>query len=132
MTGKIKSRAYKAKSRVKQPSYWAIVVVIMIFLLVGVIVKGVFFSRQVLRNDSVTYEIASKEDKSLEPQVLVVASNFTCACGGCGELPLIECQCTMPRGALEEKEFIRNKLTEGLSVGQVIRLVDEVYGNKIA
>jgi hypothetical protein len=37
----------------------------------------------------------------------------------------------MPRGALEEKVFIRAKLEEGLSVESVIRLVDELYGHRI-
>jgi hypothetical protein len=34
----------------------------------------------------------------------------------------------MPRGAKEEKQFIRNKLREGFTVEQVIQLSDQKYG----
>ncbi|HYR02998.1 MAG TPA: hypothetical protein VES58_06605, partial [Syntrophobacteria bacterium] len=64
----------------------------------------------------------------LENDVSQVASKFKCACGGCGELPLAECVCSMPRGAVEEKGFIRAQLNAGLSVPQVIELVDKKYG----
>ena len=67
----------------------------------------------------------------MENQVLQVAVNFKCACGGCGELPLAECQCDMSRGAVEEKSFIRTKLAEGNSVPEVIELVDQEYGHRV-
>lgn len=132
MAGKKKRRAHKKKSKEAGPSYWMIVSVIAIFLLGGLIVKAILSTSKAPRNEGLTYHMPPKEDISLEPEVLVVASNFKCACGGCGELLLIECECTMPRGAVEEKEFIRKKLKEGLSVDQVIGLVDEVYGHRIA
>ncbi len=50
--------------------------------------------------------------------------------GGCGELPLDECTCDMPRGAVEEKNFIRTKLGEGLTTDAVIKLVNERYGHR--
>jgi cytochrome c-type biogenesis protein CcmH/NrfF len=68
---------------------------------------------------------------SIEDQVRQVAVNFKCACGGCGELPLAECQCDMPKGAVEEKSFIRAKLAEGYTVPQVIELVDKKYGLRV-
>ena len=70
-------------------------------------------------------------DGSVEKQVQRVASEFKCACGGCGELPLIICDCDMPKGAVEEKAFIRKMLQEGFSTDRVIQLVDEKYGHKI-
>lgn len=66
-----------------------------------------------------------------EAQVIAVAENFKCACGGCGELPLATCECDMPKGAMEEKNFIRQKLAEGLTVEQVIELVDKKYGHRV-
>ena len=63
-------------------------------------------------------------------QVAAVAKNFACACEGCGELPLAECNCDMPRGAVEEKKFIREKLAEGNTVEQVIVLLDKKYGHR--
>jgi cytochrome c-type biogenesis protein CcmH/NrfF len=68
---------------------------------------------------------------SEEDQVRQVAVNFKCACGGCGELPLAECQCDMPKGAVEEKSFIRTKLAEGNTVPEVIELVDQEYGHRV-
>jgi hypothetical protein len=38
----------------------------------------------------------------------------------------------MPRGAKEEKDFIRDKLRQGLTVDQVVDLVDNEYGHKIS
>jgi hypothetical protein len=66
-----------------------------------------------------------------EAQVIAVAKNFKCACGGCGELPLETCTCDMPKGAVEEKAFIREKLAEGLTVEQVIELLDKKYGHRV-
>ncbi|MBW2623005.1 MAG: hypothetical protein JRD68_08890, partial [Deltaproteobacteria bacterium] len=60
--------------------------------------------------------------------VLQVASQFRCACGGCGELPLDECRCDMPGGAKEEKTLMRDKLLAGLNVDQVADLVDKKFG----
>jgi hypothetical protein len=37
----------------------------------------------------------------------------------------------MPRGAIEEKNFIRNKLQQGLTVEQVVILVEKEYGHRI-
>jgi hypothetical protein len=37
----------------------------------------------------------------------------------------------MPRGAVEEKRFIRNQLRLGMTVDQVIELTDRKYGHRI-
>jgi hypothetical protein len=38
----------------------------------------------------------------------------------------------MPKGAVEEKAFIRKMLQEGFSVDRAIQLVNEKYGHKIS
>ena len=63
--------------------------------------------------------------------MIAVAKNFKCACEGCGEDSLETCTCDMPRGAVEEKNFIREKLSEGFTVEQVIELVDKKYGHRV-
>jgi len=68
----------------------------------------------------------------VDSQIKLVAANFRCACGGCGELFLVDCTCDMPRGAVEEKNFIRDRLQQGLTVDQVINMVDQEYGHKIS
>jgi len=37
----------------------------------------------------------------------------------------------MPRGAVEEKRFIREKLQQGLAVEQVVNMVEKEYGHRI-
>jgi hypothetical protein len=64
--------------------------------------------------------------------VQLVVSEFRCACGGCGELPLLDCNCDMPRGALEEKRYIRSKLQEGVPVDRVIQMVEGLYGHRMS
>ena len=83
-------------------------------------------------NVSANLQSTSINKAALESQIKLVAANFRCACGGCGELFLVDCTCDMPRGAKEEKDFIRNKLRQGLTVDQVIDLVDNEYGHKIS
>ena len=38
----------------------------------------------------------------------------------------------MPRGAKEEKDFIRRNLQQGLSVDQLAHLVEKEYGHRIS
>ena len=135
----------------KESNFWKITTVIAIILLAGVTAKTMFtggqststitpyqatssqpISIQPITGQSVTVQAAtSTASNSIEDQVRQVAVNFKCACGGCGELPLDECQCDMPKGAVEEKAFIRAKLMEGYTVPQVIELVDEKYGLRV-
>ena len=104
----------------------------MIFF-IGTFVKlGTTFFKEESRSrlSSSTVPI-SRSVKVDEAQVMAVAKNFKCACGGCGEDPLETCTCDMPKGAVEEKNFIREKLSEGLTVEQVIELLDKEYGHRV-
>ncbi len=114
-----------------QPNYWMIVALIVIFFSGGIMIKAFYLpsSGNVPRVSNVS--TGSNYNSAIEGQVGLVAANFRCACGGCGELFLVDCTCDMPRGAVEEKEFIRNELRKGLSVDQVIQLVDKQYGHRI-
>jgi len=114
----------------REPSYWKIVAIVAIVFSAGLLVKVVFFSTPLPTGSKQTYESASPGNRTIDLRVQQVASNFKCACGGCGELPLDECTCDMPRGAVEEKNFIRTKLSEGLTVDAVITLVNERYGHR--
>ena len=114
-----------------QPSYWMIAAVIFFFFSVGLVVKMAFSPVPVSGIGSGNYQSYSNGNAALESQVRLVATNFRCACGGCGELFLIDCTCDMPRGAIEEKNFIRNKLQQGLTVEQVVILVEKEYGHRI-
>jgi hypothetical protein len=135
----------------QQSDFWKITAIVAIILLVGVTAKTMFSGGQ--RTSTITsiqatssqpipiqpatgqspavQAATSLEANSVEDQVRQVAVNFKCACGGCGELPLAECQCDMPKGAVEEKSFIRTKLAEGYTVPQVIELVDKEYGHRV-
>ena len=135
----------------QQSNFWMITAIVSTVLLVGVTAKTIFSPTQSRRSiapiqatssqpipiqpvtgQSPAVQAASSLDSNtLEGQIRQVALNFKCACGGCGELPLAECQCDMPRGAVEEKRFIRTKLNEGFTVPQVIELVDKEYGLRV-
>jgi len=135
----------------KETNFWKITTVIAIILLAGVSAKTMYspsqntrsiaplqatssqpISIQPITGQSPAVQAAtSTATNSIEDEVRKVAVNFKCACGGCGELPLAECQCDMPKGAVEEKRFIRTKLNEGLTVPQVIELVDKKYGLRV-
>ena len=124
----------------KEPNFWKIAAIVALILLAGVTAKDLYTPNQskapgTAIQPTTAQPIAiqpatSQASNSVEHQVLQVAANFKCACGGCGELPLAECQCDMPRGAVEEKSFIRTKLNEGYSVPQVVELLEKKYGHR--
>jgi len=122
----------KAKPAGWQPSYWMIVAFIAIFFAGGVMIKILFLPTASLTTSASNDKPASGANSEIVGQVQLVAANFRCACGGCGELFLIDCTCDMPRGAKEEKDFIRRNLQQGLSVDEVITLVEKEYGHRIS
>jgi uncharacterized membrane protein YvbJ len=117
------------------PSYKMIAVVVGMIFLIGILVKvGITFFKAGSPSNKLTSAVVQplpSVTKVDETQVIAVARNFKCACGGCGELPLATCECDMPKGAIEEKNFIRGKLTEGFTVEQVIGLLDKNYGHRV-
>lgn len=127
-------------TRKPEPSYWRVVAIIAIIFSVGLTVKAVFFPPRVsVINPGIasspgperaSQPVAQTNDP-IDSQVKLVAAYFRCACGGCGELFLVDCTCDMPRGAKEEKTYIREQLEKGLTVDQVVQLVDQKYGHKI-
>jgi len=149
MAKKKKTRSQQTRQQPvqqKQTNYWMITTIVAVVLLVGVSAKTMFSPRENTRSiipiQSTTGQPITIQPKTVVPtattlvtnsaedQVRQVAVNFKCACGGCGELPLAECQCDMPKGAVEEKNFIRTKLAEGYTVPEVIELLDQEYGHR--
>jgi hypothetical protein len=114
-----------------QPAYWMIVALIAIFLAGGVMVKAFLSPVPQIGGGAPDGQYASGKNAALESQVRLVAANFKCACGGCGELFLVDCTCDMPRGAKEEKDFIRENLMQGLNIDEVIVRVEKKYGHRI-
>ena len=115
-----------------QPSYWMIVAFIAIFFAGGVMLKALFLPLSPVSTSVSNSQPVSGANPNLAGQVQLVAANFRCACGGCGELFLIDCTCDMPKGAKEEKDFIRKNLQQGLDVDAVITLVEKEYGHRIS
>jgi len=115
------------------PSYKTIALVIGIIILAGISVKvGINFSKRGSLPNLTSEPVQTSTSVNVdEAKVIAVAKNFKCACGGCGELPLATCQCEMPRGAVEEKRFIREKLADGFTVEQVIEQLDKMYGHRV-
>jgi len=115
----------------RKPNYWIIVAVVAIVISAGLVLKVMSSPPERISSQVQAYRSWPAVYGVLKDQVQRVASEFKCACGGCGELPLIICDCDMPKGAVEEKAFIRKMLEEGFPVDRVIQLVDEKYGHKI-
>ena len=131
----------------KQTNIWMITTIVAVVLLVGISAKNMFSPREnsraitpiqsapgqpiTIQPKAVLPTATTVATDAVENQVFQVAVNFKCACGGCGELPLAECQCDMPKGAVEEKGFIRSKLAEGRTIPEVIELVDQKYGHRV-
>ena len=136
MAQRIKKRRPVSQTKISrggwQPSYWMIVAFIAIFFAGGVMLKALFSPPAPISRGVSNYQPVSGANSNLTGQVQLVAANFKCACGGCGELFLIDCTCDMPRGAKEEKDFIRKNLQQGLSVDEVITLVEKEYGHRIS
>ncbi len=125
------SRARASRSS-WQPSYWTIAAMIVIFFSGGFLVKALLSPGPRLSTGVSNDRPVAAVNPNIAGQVQLVAANFKCACGGCGELFLVDCTCEMPRGAKEEKDFIRRKLQQGLSLDEVITLVDKEYGHRIS
>ena len=116
------------------PSHRTIALVIGMIFLAGLSVKlGITLSKgeSPSKLNSALGQASTSALSVDESQVIEVAKIFKCACGGCGELPLATCQCEMPKGSVEEKRFIREKLAEGFAVEQVIELLDKKYGHRV-
>jgi cytochrome c-type biogenesis protein CcmH/NrfF len=122
----------KARPAGWQPSYWMIVALVAIFFAGGVMLKAIFSPAPRISTSAPNYQPATEANSELAGQVRLVAANFRCACGQCGELFLIDCTCDMSRGAKEEKDFIRRKLQQGMSIDEVITLVEKEYGHRIS
>lgn len=130
LTEKEMSGKRKPGTGSSEPAYWKAAVLVGIIISAGLVMKTMFSSGPIPGETSDDYQQVSRTSKSIEKDVLRVASNFRCACGGCGELPLDTCECDMSRGAVEEKAFIRKHLRKGLPVERVIKLLDREYGHK--
>lgn len=125
-----KSKKYIKKNSTN-PSFQTIFIYIALFLIAIFLVKQIMTvskKENPSRLSSTSFSSRIPQSGVDEADVFAVAKNFICACGGCGEQPLETCQCDMPKGSVEEKNFIRKNLAQGLTVDQVIELVDEKYG----
>ena len=121
-----------AEKQLKKSPYKKIALIIGLVFLAGLsfqLAKMYLGSEKSLESSSLP-AISASADRVSAAQITAVAKNFACACEGCGELPLAQCNCDMPRGALEEKKFIREKLAEGNTVERVIDLLERQYGHR--
>lgn len=91
------------------PSYKTIALVIGMVFLIGIFAKiGTTLFKGGSSSKLTSAPVRTSTSINVnEAQVLAVAKNFKCACGGCGKLPLATCNCDMPKGSVEEKNFIR-------------------------
>ena len=74
--------------------------------------------------------VAPASNQAWTAEVQSIAANFNCPCGECGITPLDSCTCDAPSGAVEVKSYISELLDQGLSKFEVVKLVEEQYGNR--
>lgn len=113
------------------PSFQTMLICIALFLIAIFLVKQIITvskKENPSRLSTTSLSSSTSNNGVDEASVFAVAKNFICACGKCGEQPLETCTCDMPKGSVEEKNFIRKNLAQGLTVDQVIELVDKKYG----
>lgn len=107
-------------------------VVIVVVVIAGVLIWILSLSPSSGNRSSESRDVnivpASKQAWTAEVQA--IATNFNCPCGECGITPLDECTCDAPRGAVEVKSYISELLDQGLSKFEVVKLVEEQYGNR--
>jgi hypothetical protein len=113
----------------KESNFWKITAIIAIILLAGVTAKTMFPGGQ--STTTITpIQATSAQPIPIQPitgQSPAVQKATSTATNSIED----QCQCDMPKGAVEEKRFIRTKLTEGYTVPQVIELVDKKYGFRV-
>ena len=119
----------KAHSKKTDGLTWKIVSVFAVIISAGLIASLVIPQNLAPQKRTTEPSVSKQTSASFDARVQLVASRFRCACGGCGELQLAECTCDMPRGAVEEKRFIRDQLNKGLTIDQVVKLVNDKYGH---
>ena len=73
--------------------------------------------------------LAARQDT--DRKVKQIASKFNCICDMKCSLRLDECKCSIPGGAKEKKEFIRNHLKKGMNASDVTVILNEKYGGLI-
>jgi len=127
---KKKSKRNVPARRNAKPFYIKIVALAASLFAVGLFLFGTLYRGGAPAVTAGSYRRAAAATGN-EGEVQLVVSNFGCACGEC-DLPLAECTCDKPRGASEQKDYIRNKLREGMTAEQVAQAVDEFYGHRRA
>lgn len=69
------------------------------------------------------------ENRSLDPKIEIrvkeIASKFACSCGTCNELPLDTCSCAK---AVEERQYIRDRIQSGETNDQIVQAINSTYG----
>lgn len=99
----------------------------VIFIGIGIILGYSIFK---FTSTSQPNSVSSSFQKTLPVQsaaVLDIAREFMCPCGSCND-SLDDCTCDMPRGAVEVKSFIAQKLQENHKRAHIIEMVQEKYG----
>jgi hypothetical protein len=105
-------------------------VIIVLVVIAGILITILSLAPGSRSTGSKGVSVVSGQSDNWEAEVLGIAANFNCPCGECGITPLDTCTCDAPRGAIEVKTYIRELLGQGLSKFDVVRLVEEEYGNR--
>jgi hypothetical protein len=122
-------RGSAKKSKKKTVMSYAPVIIVLV-VIAGILITIMSLNPGSSNTGSRKVNIVSGQNDNWEAEVLGIAANFNCPCGECGITPLDTCTCDSPRGAIEVKTYIQDLLGQGLSKYDIVRLVEEEYGNR--
>jgi len=110
------------KTMMDKPFYYVLGIVGLAMVLV--------FTREVIQSARTPERARVTEQKTnnpaVESAVLAVASKFVCSCGTCGEIPLESCTCET---AIEERQFVRDRIVSGQDLNVVTAALALTYGS---
>ncbi len=120
-----RTRAETESARSQLPLGWAIAL-LGVGIVIGIAV--VKFGGDASEAPPVVAPLSSTDALGWHsPAVQDIAREFQCFCGTC-EDRLDVCDCDHPKGAVEVKSFIAQKLREGHKKPHIVEMVQEAYG----
>ncbi|NOX36771.1 MAG: zinc-ribbon domain-containing protein [Calditrichaeota bacterium] len=124
-----KNRGKRSKGR-EQPVHSSRTFLLTLAAIVGLFFVAILLVKQsdqtnYSRNASSPVVNPTVADPATEALVVAVAEKFICACGGCPQLDLVDCDCD---AATRQKNYIREQLQQGRSMEEVIAMVKTTFG----
>ena len=110
-----------------------IAALVLMSLVAGFLGGYIFHGAQSPRPPIAQFAVPQAQPSSsvaVPPELLSFLSGWNCPCGDC-EDRLLECDCGMPRGATEVKQFVVDLHSEKVPLSEIREQVIERYGRSV-